>query len=144
MVQFNNSTINAKAFQWDFGDGTNSTEPSTEHIFPDSGVYQIKLLAINEDCISELKKEIKVERFFVPNLITLNNDNLNSTLKIKGLQPGCKLDIYNRWGKSVYSTKDYKNDWNAQNLDEGTYFYNITFPEGFGCHDWIHALKPKE
>ncbi len=144
VVQFNNSTINAKAFQWDFGDGTNSTEPSTEHIFPDSGVYQIKLLAINEDCISELKKEIKVERFFVPNLITLNNDSLNSTLKIKGLQPGCKLDIYNRWGKSVYSTKDYKNDWNAQNLDEGTYFYNITFPEGFGCHDWIHALKPKE
>jgi gliding motility-associated-like protein len=38
------------------------------------------------------------------------------------------LNIFNRWGKLVYSDSGYTNDWkgtnnSGNNLEEGTYFY---------------------
>lgn len=34
-----------------------------------------------------------------------------------------ELTIFNRWGRVVYHSKDYKNDWDGGNLSDGTYFY---------------------
>jgi gliding motility-associated-like protein len=38
------------------------------------------------------------------------------------------LNVVNRWGQEVYSSSNYKNDWdgrhnNGEELPEGTYFY---------------------
>lgn len=43
-VKFTNqSSTNAKRFEWDFGDGTTSTEKDPLHIFPSPGYYTVKL-----------------------------------------------------------------------------------------------------
>jgi hypothetical protein len=34
-----------------------------------------------------------------------------------------ELTIFNRWGRVVYHSKDYQNDWDGGNLSDGTYFY---------------------
>lgn len=34
-----------------------------------------------------------------------------------------ELTIFNRWGRIVYHSKDYQNDWDGDNLSDGTYFY---------------------
>lgn len=34
-----------------------------------------------------------------------------------------ELTIFNRWGRVVYHSKDYHNDWDGDNLSDGTYFY---------------------
>lgn len=34
-----------------------------------------------------------------------------------------ELTIFNRWGRIVYHSKDYHNDWDGGNLSDGTYFY---------------------
>ena len=34
-----------------------------------------------------------------------------------------ELTIFNRWGRIVYHSKDYHNDWDGDNLSDGTYFY---------------------
>ena len=34
-----------------------------------------------------------------------------------------KLTIFNRWGRIVYKSEDYQNDWDGGNLPDGTYFY---------------------
>ena len=34
-----------------------------------------------------------------------------------------ELTIFNRWGRVVYHSKDYQNDWDGDNLSDGTYFY---------------------
>jgi gliding motility-associated-like protein len=58
-----------------------------------------------------------------------NGDNINETFTIKGLENYSKhsLDIFNRWGQNVFSSKDYQNDWNGTYYDKmlpnGTYFY---------------------
>ena len=33
------------------------------------------------------------------------------------------LTIFNRWGRIVYHSNDYHNDWDGDNLSDGTYFY---------------------
>jgi len=36
-----------------------------------------------------------------------------------------ELIIFNRWGEKIYEDKDYHNDWGAEGLVDGTYFYVI-------------------
>lgn len=34
-----------------------------------------------------------------------------------------ELTVFNRWGRIVYHSKDYQNNWDGGNLPDGTYFY---------------------
>ena len=34
-----------------------------------------------------------------------------------------ELTIFNRWGRVVYQSNDYQNDWGGDDLSDGTYFY---------------------
>ena len=40
---------------------------------------------------------------------------------------GAKLTVFSQWGEKVYSSDDYKNDWDgtwkSKNLPDGTYYY---------------------
>ena len=64
------------------------------------------------------------EKVFIPNLITPNNDGQNDYFATVGLPSGqYGLTIYNRWGKQVYQTTSYKNEWNAEGLGAGIYYY---------------------
>ena len=70
----------------------------------------------------------------IPNIFTPNGDGQNDYFQI-GYDTGepindlnkyflsTKLVIFNRWGRTVYESKDYKNDWDGGNLPDGTYFY---------------------
>ncbi len=60
----------------------------------------------------------------IPNIFTPNNDGLNEIFYIKGIKYDVwQLLIYNRWGQLVYQSDHYKNDWNGDNLPDGTYYY---------------------
>lgn len=65
----------------------------------------------------------------VPNLLTPNNDGFNDVLFIDciGTNRGANLYIYSQWGELVYSSTDYRNDWNGtwknKPLPDGTYFF---------------------
>lgn len=50
-VQFTNSTINiagnALLYEWFFGDGTSSTDENPAHVYPDTGFYNVTLIALD-------------------------------------------------------------------------------------------------
>ncbi|TAL59831.1 MAG: PKD domain-containing protein [Bacteroidetes bacterium] len=50
LVQFSDSSINATGWLWDFGDGQFSTLQNPPHMYPDTGTYQITLIAFNNGC----------------------------------------------------------------------------------------------
>jgi gliding motility-associated-like protein/uncharacterized repeat protein (TIGR01451 family) len=89
---------------------------------------------------------IKVLPFFIPNVITPNGDGFNDTFEIKGLNKFLRneLLIFNRYGDHVYKKVDYKNDWAARGLVDGTYFYilNITNEGGkkLDFQGWIQVI----
>jgi gliding motility-associated-like protein len=68
---------------------------------------------------------VKLKVFFIPNTITPNGGGINDTFEIPGLgrYVSNELVIINRWGDQVFERKNYQNDWGAEGLVSGTYFY---------------------
>ena len=46
-VLFENQSENAATYQWDFGDGTQSTEANPQHLYANGGTYTVVLTAIS-------------------------------------------------------------------------------------------------
>lgn len=61
----------------------------------------------------------------IPNVITPNGDGINDSFIIQGLEnyPGSKLIIMNRSGQKLFESNNYQNDFQANNLPEGSYYY---------------------
>ncbi|MBE8722089.1 T9SS type B sorting domain-containing protein [Sphingobacterium pedocola] len=68
----------------------------------------------------------------IPNVFTPNGDGKNDRFEIVGHEGFDRIDlvILNRWGNEVYSSSDYRNEWDGSGLNEGTYFYLITAHNG--------------
>lgn len=68
---------------------------------------------------------IKLCEVMPMNVITPNGDGMNEFVTFINLEnyENSKLTVFNRWGKSVYNSDNYKNDWNGGDLSDGTYFY---------------------
>ncbi|HPI09650.1 MAG TPA: gliding motility-associated C-terminal domain-containing protein, partial [Catalimonadaceae bacterium] len=138
---FQNSTINGEVFIWDFGDGVKSTEVNPKHQYNKPGLYDVKLDAFKQGCLETKIQKLRVNEFSVPNLLTINDDEKNDVFIINGLEEGWVLEIFNRWGKNVYQTNSYKNDWKPDSLSAGVYFYNIRFPGNYHCNGWVEVVK---
>lgn len=79
----------------------------------------------------------------MPNIITPNGDGQNDQLKIEGLvNKEWALTIYNRWGKEVYRSPAYAQDWNAAGLPGGTYYYRLWQPtSGRAYTGWLDVVR---
>ena len=62
----------------------------------------------------------------IPNVFTPNNDGVNEAFIILNKKPNTKIVIANRWGVQVYKSDDYQNDWRAEGVPDGIYFYTIS------------------
>ncbi len=59
-VVFNNSTIGAIRYVWDFGDGTSDTSNSPIHIYHTQDTFDVKVIAINAQCSDSMKQMIRL------------------------------------------------------------------------------------
>ncbi len=59
-VAFANSSSDANAFIWTFGDGNSSTDENPNHTYSDPGLYLVSLTAMNECDTVTLEREIGV------------------------------------------------------------------------------------
>jgi len=60
----------------------------------------------------------------IPNIITPNGDGFNDVFEVTNLPyyPNSILMVYNRWGKKIYETSNYLNDWDGEDFADGTYY----------------------
>jgi gliding motility-associated-like protein len=78
------------------------------------------------------------------NVITPNRDGLNDVLVIDNVQlyPGNTFTVFNRWGREVYSTTNYQNNWGGDaKTPAGTYFYLLKMPNGTSLKNWFEVVK---
>jgi gliding motility-associated-like protein len=68
---------------------------------------------------------------FIPSGFSPNGDGINDFWQIVGIDkyPNISVYIYNRLGVKVFSSNNYKNDWNGFfngiKVPDGTYFYEL-------------------
>ena len=93
------------------------------------------------ECTLPVSKTIFVKEEIFPcsleptNLITANGDNQNDVWEVGDFNKKCiqkvRVEVYNRWGVSVYKSDDYKNDWTGtkegKELQPGCYFFTVVY-----------------
>jgi len=128
---------------WNLGDGTilQGIAPPI-HTYPNAGVtYIVTLHYKGSKCEVTQQRTIEIPPLDIPaNIITPNNDNINETFEIA--EKGAKLEIWNRWGKRIYRTSSYQNEWgNQKEVAAGLYYYWFETPSGASCKGWIQVMK---
>lgn len=78
-------------------------------------------------------KVVVLEGFLPSNVFTPNNDGKNDVFKMPNLpEENCKyqfrqIDIYNRWGRRVYRSKERAFNWTGSESPPGVYYYYVDF-----------------
>jgi hypothetical protein len=108
----------------------------------DFGKYWV---TVKNDCGSYTDtitfSQVKQNLNFLPNVITPNGDDKNQFLKIdESLSGNVSLLVLNRWGKEVYKSSPYKNDWDGANLNPGIYYLVLTGSCIGEKHDWLTII----
>ncbi len=155
-VEFENQSLGATSYQWDFAGLDESTEENPTYTFPYDGAgvdgFLVCLTATNDfGCVDttchgfELEGELLV---YVPNAFTPNGDLINDLFipVITGGDPLVyEFSIYNRWSERFFYTEDIHEGWNGtyegalemKNKD-GDYYV----PDG--VYNWVITIKRDE
>lgn len=111
-------------FMWQNG----AVEKSFEAM--DFGTYWLKLqnaCGISIDSITfsrTVVSDIAYYNFISPG----NHDDLNQFFTLDEKLLGAHLTVFNRWGKPVYASLHYQNDWDGGTLPAGVYYYTLQSP----------------
>lgn len=101
---------------------------------PLPGTHVVELTIVSVDgCAStyRLTYEISEVPIDIPNVMTPNQDGQNETFNIANIeQHRNQLNIYNRWGNVVYEATNYRNQWTALGVPDGTYYYELLLADG--------------
>ncbi|WP_298220409.1 gliding motility-associated C-terminal domain-containing protein [Flavobacterium sp.] len=123
----------------DMENGTNEITDLSHYIAP-STPMSVFVKVDNGNCYNTTSFLLKTKKCqpIVYNYISHNDDGVNDIFKIKGLRDvflNYKLNVYNRWGKLVWTGNNDTPEWNGEadqgfiiNTDEtthGTYFYSL-------------------
>jgi gliding motility-associated-like protein len=125
------------------------------HFQPDSSFCSSKLrdeffyeLCTNGGCgRGFVRVRILCDGLKIFNAFSPNGDSQNEVFFLEGLDffPNTAVTIYNRWGNSVYSSKDYKNDWdgthNGNPVPNGTYFYMVRLENGETFNGYLEIMR---
>ena len=124
-------------------DTVNTTYYFTQSQTPSNGNY---IVIVTDQCSFKDTIIVNIEthncNVSVPNVVTPNGDNINDVFKINGLEnfPNSVLNVFNRWGKKIYTSEDYKNDWKPEQND-GTYFYVLEVSDGRKLNGFFQVFK---
>ena len=140
-TQFNNTSIGATKYIWNFGDGESSVEVNPRYIFNATGSYDVCLTAINQagcrDTFCTPVQALINPLLDVPKAFTPGKFGVNSVIRVFGF--GIKemvWKIYNRWGQLVFESQSTKLGWNGtyngkvQPMDVYAYTLDVKFSDG--------------
>jgi len=140
-IQFSDQSSGANQLNWDFGDGSFSSEVSPVHSYAAAGVYTVHLEATNDDCSSVALQDITVN-----DLVTGIVDHQDDLIGIYGngsdivlniltpFQGPANFEIWTPTGQLVY-TKKIRLDGQEQRvikingISAGYYLINIESSE---------------
>jgi len=104
----------------------------------ESGTYTI---TATDECEKSVSAVVNVEsgcQIVIPNVFSPNSDGENDRFVIDGiLGTSNTVRIYNRWGQIVYEANNYRNQWDGDDVSDGTYYYEVQVdgePKAFTGH----------
>lgn len=157
-ITFNDGSLNADSWYWQFDQFDNSTEQNPTYIFPGlSGTYGVTLYVTSVyGCTDSITKTISIDQgqlLYVPNTFTPNGDEHNQMFRVvtNGIDTyEYHMVIYNRWGELIFESNDPNMGWDGTyrglGVQDGTYSWHITLDdlntaERQEFHGHVHLLR---
>lgn len=122
-----------------------------------AGMYSLTVTAaggcVYQTDFTVLEPDITPCDLQIYNVVTPNGDGFNDSWIIEGIEAekydGNTVQVYNRWGQQVWSTRNYTNGVNAFDgndldgvaLPEGAYLFEITWEPGNSLTGTINLLQ---
>lgn len=115
-------------FAWDFGDGNNSTDPTTQHSYGTVGVFPVTLTVTDANgCTGSTTQNVQITPIYdidIPTGFTPNPGGGDGTYDPNDLSNDVffpfvqfvkdfNMRIYNRWGELVFESNDIRIGWNG-------------------------------
>ncbi len=131
-VNFDDESIGASQWLYEFGDTQTSTLASPQHVYPGVGTYTVfQEVTTDFGCVDTAYRIIEVAgvyTLYIPNAFTPNNDGKNDIFLAYGEGiTDFSMIIFNRWGQKVFETKEmlqgWKGEYNDKSAKEDVYFY---------------------
>ncbi len=136
--QFKDKSTHATNWNWNFnlhGNNGSSFLQNPNYTFIDTGQATVTLrITDDNNCKDTITKKILAYpsfNFYFPNAMTINQDGLNESFGTNAPQfvRDFQLDIFNRWGQLIYSTKDKYENWQPDT--EGVYVFKVYIKDLF-------------
>ena len=129
-VKFTNlsTVLENNKYNWNFGSFGVSSEINPTKKFDKVGRYPVTLQALTVNgCKHEITRTIEVKNDFniyIPSSFTPNKDGLNDyfipVFSPEGLDAKTyELEVFDRWGHSMFYTKDVTKGWDGSVLNKG-------------------------
>jgi gliding motility-associated-like protein len=148
-VSFVNRSEGGSSYIWYFGDNSTSTNFSPNHLYIQTGTYDVTLQVENDEgCTDErtILNAVKAEQggeIELPNAFTPSKSGPTDGQYTFGertnhvfypfVQKGIveyKLQIFSRWGELIFESNDVTQGWNGYYRDEicpqGVYIWRVT------------------
>ena len=150
VVVFQNFSLYAMTWFWEFGDGNTSVEENPWHKYDSEGVYQVSLAVTSSDGCTNSSKykssvnvkyktgDIRYPNAFRWNLSGptggyFNEDGIADDVFRPFFQNVIEyhLQVFNRWGVLIYESKDLYKGWdgyygNGHRAMQGVYVWKVT------------------
>jgi len=128
--------VSGRAYNWSTGARVPSvlvTTPGRYRVEIDQGTL----------CPAIVEYNITLRRTFpIPNIMTANGDQSNATLLVPSAYGVPQLKVFNRWGRLVYESEAYHNDWDAKGQPAGVYYYQVRQPScGLSIRGWVEVVR---
>ena len=140
VFHFENTSVNATTYIWNFGDGSSSTLENPTQTYPEViGYYLVELIATNNSgCVDTATNFVYVEEetiFYVPNAFSPDGNEVNNVFQpvfSDGYDPdNYILRIFNRWGEVIFETSNVTEGWDGtykgEMCQDDTYVWSILF-----------------
>ncbi len=121
------SSSDVSNWQWDFAGQGASRDRNPSFIFRDSGLQEVILLVTAENgCVDTafaVVDIVPIDRYFLPNAFTPNNDDSNDIYQGVGTLENIgefNMRIWDRYGDLIFETDDQFEGWNGRKNNSGT------------------------
>ncbi|MBC7863950.1 MAG: gliding motility-associated C-terminal domain-containing protein [Bacteroidia bacterium] len=132
-------------YTWNWNGGQTNSSSFTFPVTPEAVSFSV---TVTDSCGQQSASAIVVSPewdcpVIFPNIFSPNGDGVNEFFSIKNLElkPKLKLSIFNRWGKIVFETDTYQNNWDAKGISDGVYYFVGEFEDGELAKGYISVLR---
>jgi len=150
LVQFENNSVGASDYFWDFGNGITSSQEEPLIKYDREGEYTIMLKSASTYGCSDTayRQYYFMPDLWMPDAFSPDNDGLNDIFRPVTLRTSLApylLVVYNNWGQIIFSSSDQLVGWDGKFKGEfcpdGIYSYVLKY--NIGKHENIEVITKK-